>query len=148
MRAAVKAAEAAFTQRWLVRSLERVNPGLHAALVEQQGYFHQAEFAGEEVELHGEALVRGWEAAVRAMEAAEAPEDAYQLGIHGTHTVVIGERPEGASRWREVDGRTAAWLTPDEVAKLWAGVQAINAAQTLWPGAWVTRRDREPGEDG
>src|SRR4051794_27328761 len=95
MRDRVEAAEAAFTDRWLIRSLRLVNPSLCEALEEQRGFFRQAEFAGDpgEIRVQGEALIRGWQAAVAAMEKAGMPEDAYMLGEHGALAVAVGEMP-------------------------------------------------------
>jgi len=144
MREATDAAEAAFTDRWLLRSLRLVNRALYDALEEQRSFFRQAEFVGEpeDIRVQGEALCRGWQEAVKAMEEAEAPHDAYLLGEHRALTVAIGELPAGDRRIRDIDGRRVVWLTPDEVARLWSGLQSLATVRELWPGSQVIRHDR------
>ena len=134
-------AAASFGCRWLMTSLARVDPELHGDLVEQQSFWHQARLAGDEQEVieQGEAMIRGWQAAVARMTKAGALDDAYALGQCGAVTVAIGLGGCGCSRAREVGGQRVVWLTPDEVAQLYAGLQMIGKVQELWPDAKVVQ---------
>jgi len=131
-------AAAAFECRWLMSSLARVDPELHGNLLEQRSFWAQAQVTGDaqEVVEQGEAMIRGWQAAVARMLQAGAPDDAYVLGQHGDMIVAIGLNG-GLSRVRELGGQRVVWLTPDEVAQLYAGLQMIGKVQELWPDARV-----------
>lgn len=136
-----KVAEA-FERRWTMRALRRVNPDLHQRLQEQIDLFHQVKFLNEapDIEAHGAATCRGWQAAVEALEKAGEPDDAYVLGFDpstGTR-VAVGEKICAAKRVAEIHGEKHVWITPDEVASMFAalqGVEAISAIKREFPGA-------------
>jgi hypothetical protein len=134
-------AAAAFECRWLMSSLARVDPELHGDLLEQRSFWAQARVAGDAQEVieQGEAMIRGWQAAVARMLQAGAPDDAYVLGQHGSMTVAVGAARNGHARVCELGGQRVVWLTPDEVAQLYAGLQMIGKIQELWPDAKVVR---------
>jgi hypothetical protein len=62
------------------------------------------------------------------------------IGQHGGMLVAIRRAQQGHARVRDLhDGRRVVWLTPDEVAQLYASLQAIRKVQELWPDARVVR---------
>lgn len=136
-----KVAEA-FERRWTMRALRRVNAELAQRLQEQVDLFHQVKFLNEapDIAAHGAATCRGWQAAVEAMEKAGEPDDAYVLGydpMSGMH-VAIGENFCAAKRVAEIHGEKYAWVTPDEVASMFAalkGIRTIAAIKRAFPGA-------------
>ena len=136
-----RAAAASFEWRWLMSSLARIDPELHGNLLEQRSFWQQALVTGDDQEAleQGEAMIRGWQAAVARMLQAEAPDDAYVLGQCGGTIVAIGLGECGYSRVRELGGQRVVWLTPDEVAQLYAGLQMIGKVQELWPDAKVVQ---------
>jgi hypothetical protein len=141
-------AAAAYERRWTMRTLQRVEPGLHDRLMQQRAQWHEALICGdeEEAERQGEAMCRGWVAAVSRMEAEGAPDDAYLLGQHGGMVVAVGARP-ASGRVAEAHGQAVVWLTPDEVAAMVAGLQGLAAVKELWPDSEVVRvLERYPDE--
>ena len=139
----VSDAAAPFESRWTFAALHRLDPELHDRLLDQQGLYHQALVTGEadDVEEQSAAMCRGWAAVTRVMEAAAVPDDAYLLGIHGGSgtRVAIGEQKHAIARVRELHGTPVIWITPDEVAALVAGLEALKAAKALWPDAETIR---------
>lgn len=142
-------ARGAYEARWTPRRLQTVDPSLHARLNEQIDIFDRALFHGDadEIERQGEATVRGWRAATKAMEAAGQQDDAYLLGCDPKTgvKVAIGEAAQGADRVRQVYGDEVIWLTPDEVATLYAateGFSAIDLVKRRMPGAEVVAARR------
>ena len=137
----VAAAAEAFESRWTLSALKRVNSDLHRIFDEQQDLYHQALITGSdhEVEEQTGAMCRGWAAIARAMEAAEAEDDAYLLGFHGTTgtRVAIGEQKHAIARVRELHGDKVIWITPDEVAALVGGMELLKAAKDVFPDAEV-----------
>lgn len=140
-----------FESRWTRAALRRVDPDLAGRLDEQRGLFDKACVTGEgdDIEAHGSAMCRGWAAAVRAMEAAGEPDDAYQIGRDPQtgFTVAIGQQKAAADRVVELHGQPVAWFSPDEIAALMAGIEAmkrVTAIKRVWPGAEVI--DFYPGE--
>ena len=59
-----------FLKHWSLADLQRVDPGLHEALLDQQRLLAEA-LAPDEVAVHEAAMVRGWQAAVERMELNE-----------------------------------------------------------------------------
>lgn len=148
----VSRAAAPFESRWTLDALRRLDADLHERLVDQRNLYHQALITGspEEVEDQAAAMCRGWAAVTRAMEAAGIGDDAYLLGFHGaTGTrVAIGEQKHAIARVRDLHGDPVIWITPDEVAALVAGLEAIKAAKSLWPDAEIIRLyPNEPAQD-
>jgi len=142
------AAAAVFESRWTMRALKRVDAGLHQALDEQRSLFHEAILTGEDDQIreHGDAMCRGWQAAVVRMEQAQEPDDSYVLGMSGGVTVAIGSQRSASARVRELHGDRVVWLTPDEIAAMFAGMQTVATVKALWPGAEITRVERYPDE--
>ena len=148
------AAASAFEARWTVQALRRVSPDIHRRLLgkdEQRDIFDRAVFDGDpdEIELQGAALCRGWRAAVKAMEAAAEPDDAYFVGMDPRTgcKVAVGPSRGSVERVQEIDGSSVTFLTPDEVATLYAateGFKAIDAIKQRFPGAEII--DRRPSE--
>lgn len=141
MLARVGEAAALYESRWTLRALKRVDPGLYEAVEDQQSLFHEAVITGEDADIieHGEAMVRGWQAAVRRMEQDNIQEDAALVGFDpatGMKVVISAQRAvEG--RARDLYGDAAVFLTPDEIAAMFAGLQNIAKVKSLWPGAEV-----------
>jgi hypothetical protein len=141
--------------RWTMAALRRVSPGIALALHEQRNLYAEVCVTGRPREIvdHGEALVRGYHAAVKALEAAAEPDDAYQLG-HDLVTglkVAIGQQKAAIERVRNIHGAQVIWVTPDEVARMLAGVESfkfIGAVKRLFPGAEVIDRYPDDGEGG
>jgi hypothetical protein len=150
-RAQVSQAAQAFEARWTAASLRRLDPDLAEALHDQVNLFGEACVTGtaQEIEIHGEATVRGYGQVVEAMQNAQIEDDAYQLGIDmisGTK-VAIGTQKAAAQRVRKIHGNDVIWLTPDEVARMLAGVESfktIGAVKKFFPGAEII--DRYPEE--
>ena len=140
----VSEAAAPFESRWTLRSLRRIDPELHDRLLDQQSLYHQALVTGDaaEVEEQSAAMCRGWAAVTRTMEAAGLEDDAYLLG-HDPKTgtkVAIGENRHAIERVRALHGQPVVWLTPDEVATLFAGIEGfktIAAVKQHFPGAEI-----------
>ena len=63
----------------------------------------------------------------------------YLLGLHAGTRVAIGEQKHAIARVRELHGSPVVWITPDEVAALIAGLEAIKTAKSLWPDAEIIR---------
>jgi hypothetical protein len=145
--ARLSVAQASYLGRWSLEALRRVDAELHARVVEQRDLAAEAFVVGEDEEFlaHGEAMCRGWLAAVERMEAAAAPQDAYMLGQHGGTIVAIGPSAMG-----ELSGMYDArlvWLTPDQVAQMWVGLQTLATIKELWPDAELVRVvERYPDE--
>jgi hypothetical protein len=151
-KAQVSQAALLFEARWTQASLRRLNPELAEALHDQVNLFVEACVTGtaQEIEMHGEATVRGYAKAVEAMQNAHIEDDAYQLGIDlitGTK-VAIGTQKAAVDRVRKIHGNDVIWVTPDEVARMLAGIESfkmIGAVKRLFPGAEVVDRYPEEG---
>jgi hypothetical protein len=141
-----------FEARWTQASLRRLDPDLAEALHDQVNLFTKECVMGlaNDIRTHGEATVRGYAKAVEAMQNAHIEDDAYMLGtdlITGTK-VAIGTQKAAVPRVREIHGNNVIWLTPDEVARMLAGLEsfkAIGAVKKLFPGAEVIDRYPEEG---
>lgn len=135
----VSAAAAAYESRWTMRALKRVDAELCEAVEDQQSMFHESLITGEDQQImeHGEAMCRGWAAAVTRMEQAKEPDDSYILGFHNGITVAIGSQRSASARVRELHGDRVVWLTPDEVACLFAGLQDVAKVKSLWIDAEI-----------
>jgi hypothetical protein len=142
------AAAAAFESRWTMRALKRVDADLCQAIDEQRALFHEAILTGEDDQIkeHGEAMCRGWQAAVVRMEQAGEPDDSYVLGSSGGVMVAIGSQRSASARVRELHGDRVVWLTPDEIAAMFVGMQTVATVKALWPGAEIVCVDRYPDE--
>ena len=128
----VSEAAAPFESRWTLIALQRIDPDIHERLVEQQSLYHQALITGDfsDVEEQAAAMCRSWVAVARTMEAAAVPDDAYLLGFHAGTRIAIGEQRHAIARVRELHGAPVIWITPDEVAALVAGLEAIKPRRT------------------
>lgn len=135
----VSAAARSFESRWTLRSLLSVDPELHGKLLAQQALWHEALVTGasDEVSEQTSAMCRGWRAVTERMEKADAPDDAYLLGVCPKTglRVAIGDQTAAMDRVREVHGEKVVWMTPGEVATLLAGTQAIATVKQAFPGA-------------
>jgi hypothetical protein len=130
-----------FEGRWTLRSLERVDPELHEALLDQQRMFDAAIVRGgsAEIDEHGAAMIRGWAAAVRRMVEAGAPDDSYMLGWDqrsGLRVAVTGQLA-AHERVRQVHGHQVIVVTPDEVATLLAAQQELLRIKGAFVGCEV-----------
>ena len=146
----VSRAASPFESRWTLRALLRVDPDLHERLLDQQSLYHQALVTGasEDIEDQAAAMCRGWATVTRAMESASVPDDAYLLGFHAGTRVAIGEQKHAIARVRNLHGNPVIWITPDEVAALIAGMEAIKAVKSLWPDAEIIRLyPKEPAKE-
>lgn len=150
MRGRENAAAAMFESRWTMRALRRVDAELCQAVEEQRSLFAEALLVGGEVEVveHGEAMCRGWAVAVRRLEEAQEPDESYFLGQDSRTGIQVAVGPSSAAtaRVRELHGDRVIWLTPDEVAAMFAGLQDVAKVKALWPGAEITRIERYPDE--
>ena len=146
------AAALPFESRWTMLALRRVDAGFASLLREQRALFDEACIRGtaEDIEVQGAGLCRGYAAATRALEAADEPDDAYQIGrcpTTGT-TVAIGQQKAAVERVRELHGDAVVWITPDEVAILFASVEgfkAVAVVKKLFPGAEIIDRHLHEG---
>lgn len=153
-RAEVGNAALPFEARWTWLALRRVSPDIGRRLFEQRGLFDQACLVGGDAEVaeQGAALCRGYAAAVRALEQADEPDDAYMVGFDSATglRIAIGEQRAAVERVRELHGDRVVWVTPDECAKLLAGVEAfklVGAVKQFFPGAEIVDRySDEPSE--
>lgn len=139
--AAVADAASAFESRWTMRALKRVDERLHDLFREQEADYTQALVTGDQaaVEEQAGAMVRGYAALAKRMSESGEPDDAYVLGIDPTtgFRVAIGDQRHAAQRARELHGDSVAWLTPDEVASIVAGLEMIKRAKSIFPDCEV-----------
>lgn len=149
--AQVAPAEAAFRCRWRLQTLERVDAHLHGLLVEQMGLYDRALAAGtdEDARIQADAMVRGWRAAVSALESPLRSDDAYMVGFDGQTgiAVVVAEQAGSVARCQVRDGQKVITVTPDEVAKIVAGLSVVMEAKGLFPDAEVVRFAGTGGDD-
>lgn len=139
--ALVASAESAFRSRWRLGTLERLDPELHGLLVEQIDLFNMSLVTGTDSEArdHAAAMVRGWRAACAALEAPLQADDAYLVGFDpntGTR-VVVAEQVTSAARVQALAGERVVLVTPDEVARMVAGMAIVAEAKMLFPDAEV-----------
>jgi hypothetical protein len=137
----VRPAESAYRSRWRLGTLLRVNPDLHQMLVEQIDLYNTALVTGSDNEARAQAgaMVRGWRAACAALESPNLPDDAYQIGFDlntGTR-VVIAEQAASKARVQARNGERVIIVTPDEVARMVAGMAVISEAKAFFPDAEV-----------
>lgn len=134
-------AETAFRSRWRLSTLARLDPELHNLLCEQIGLYDRALVTGsdEDAREQANAMVRGWRAAVSALESPLQPDDAYLTGWDpNTNTiVVIADCSGSGARARVEQGQKIVCVTPDEVAKIVAGLNIVVQAKGLFPDAEV-----------
>ena len=135
-----RAAEA-FEGRWTLRALKRVDEKLHELFTEQEEDYGQALIVGDQgaVEEQAGAMVRAYVAVTQRMVEAQEPDDVYLLGLdaHTGTRVAIGDQQHARARVRELHGDAVIWFTPDEVAAMVAGLEAIKRAKAVWPDAEV-----------
>lgn len=139
--ALVAPAESAFRSRWRMGTLARVDAELAGLVQEQVDLFNQALVTGTDGECreHAEAMVRGWRAACARLESPLLPDDAYLVGFDpntGTR-VVVAEQQASIGRVQAVAGERVVMVTPDEVARMVAGMAVIAEAKRLFPDAEV-----------
>lgn len=134
-------AERSFSSRWRLSTLQRVDPDLHARIVEQRDLYDAAMLMGsdEDVKVQSEAMVRGWRAACQRMEQPLQPDDAYLVGTNlDTFTrVVIGHHKGSAARQQVQDGHTVIFITPDEVAAMFGAMTALKTVKELFPDSEI-----------
>ena len=147
----VSDAAQAFEARWMMLSLQRVDPKLAIALQEERDAFDQATIVGnsDEVENLGASVCRGFAAAINVMEAEGKPDTAYLLGADSVtgFKLAIGMSKGSARRVRENHGPDYTFHTPDELAAILGAriadgdTQAdfIVSVKALYPGAELVR---------
>lgn len=144
-----EAAEA-FEGRWTMRALRRVDSDLAEALQDQIDMFNKELVTGRmsDVKEQGEALIRGYAVCAKAMSESGEPDDAYMIGedIATGTKVAVGFNRSCINRVRELHGERVVWVTPDEVASMFAGMQTVARVKQLWPGAEIERIDRYEDE--
>jgi predicted exporter len=137
----VAPAETAFTSRWRLTTLQRLDADLYARIQEQQDLYDSAMLKGtdDEVREQSAAMVRGWRAACQRMERPLQPDDAYLVGHDPTSftRVVIGHHTQSAARTQYVEGQTTIFVTPDEVAALFTSMTALRTVKALFPDAEI-----------
>lgn len=153
----VNEAKAKFEGRWMLLSLNRVDPILYQNLMEQICIFDEMSITGtaEDIEEHGEATLRGFIAATKAMEKKSTQDDSYMLGCCPTTglKIAIGAAKGSVKRIQEVYGQDVVFFSPDELATIIAfrgdverkGIVFIEAVKQHWPGAEMVRRYQEEG---
>lgn len=144
----VSAAAKPYESRWTLRALAVVDRELYLRFREQQALWEQALLAGtaDEVSEQTAAMCRGWAAIALRLDQADAPDDAYMIGVcprTGTR-VAIGDQVAARDRVREIEGERTIWLTPHEVATLLGSQQALASLKNIFPGAELI--DLYPGE--
>lgn len=139
--ALVGPAESAFRSRWRLSTLARVNPELHQMLLEQIDLYNAAVVTGtdKEAQIQAEAMVRGWRAACATLEGPGLPDDAYLMGFdHNTGTrVVVSDQLASVARIQSLAGERVVMVTPDEVARMVAGMAVIAEAKQFFPDTEV-----------
>ena len=147
---AVSDAAIPFESRWTWAALKRVDSDIYWRLSEQCELFDRVIDAGSiaDIELHGAATCRGYTKAFQVLECAAEPDDAYQLGQDPRtgFRIAIGQQKAAAERVRELHGDPVVWITPDEVAAIFANLEAfkpVAAVKRLFPGAEIL--DVRPG---
>ena len=139
--AMVAPAESAFRSRWRLATLQRLDPELHQMLIEQIDLYDRAMVTGtdDEAREQAEAMVRGWRAACAALESPLQSDDAYLTGFDPSTglVVVIADCQASGPRAQMGAGRKIVIVTPDEVAKIVAGLNLIAEAKSLFPDAEV-----------
>lgn len=130
-------AETSFRSRWRMGTLKRVDHDLHDMLVEQIDLFNAALVTGSDadVEVQAAAMIRGWRAAVAALESPLLSDDAYLVGVdYNTGTrVVIAEQSGSVGRVQSLKGERVVIVTPDEVARLVAGMTVLAEVKQFFP---------------
>lgn len=128
-------------------ALRRVDSDLAERIHDQRNLFVEAVVTGSarDVAEHGAAMCRGYQVAIAALESADASDDAYQIGRDPkTGTVVaIGDQKAAVNRVRELYGENVIHVTPDEIASLFASVEAlksVGAVKQRFPGAELIER--------
>lgn len=139
--AAVAPAETAFRSRWRLGTLARVDGELHRLLSEQIDLYNAALVTGSDSEARtqAEAMVRGWRAAVAALESPLQPDDAYFVGFDpntGTR-VVVAEQLTAVGRIQRVEGERVVLVTPDEVARMVAGMAIVSEVKQFFPDSEI-----------
>lgn len=141
--AMVGQAETAFRSRWRLATLARLDPELHGLLCEQIDLYQRSLVTGSDDEARDQAgaMVRGWRAAVAALESPLQADDAYLTGWdENTNTIVVIAECSGSGARAHVEkGQKIVVVTPDEVAKIVAGLNIVMQAKGLFPDAEVVR---------
>ena len=138
--------------RWTYAALKRRNPDVACRLHDQRNLFVEACVTGiaRQITDHGEALCRGYEVAARVLEESGEPDDAYVLGtdlVTGLK-IAIGQQKAALERIRQIHGEDVVWLTPDEVARMLAGIESfkfVGAVKKFFPGAEIIDRYESEG---
>jgi len=148
--ALVAPAEAAFSSRWRLSTLERIDKALHARLLEQSELYNSEIIGGTADELREQsaAMVRGWAAACSRME--QEPHDAYLIGIDwpSRTQVVISDNKASlvaAKAKAHPDCRIVA-IGPDEVAKLVGRMDIVAQTKAAFPDAEIIDIQLQPKE--
>lgn len=138
--------------RWTYATLRRRDPEIARRLHDQRNLFAEACVTGRAREIvdHGEALCRGYATAVRVLEESGEQDDAYLVGVDLVTglKVAIGAQRAALARIRQVHGEDVIWLTPDEVARIMAGIESfktIGAVKKMFPGAEILDRYEDEG---
>jgi len=139
--------KAKFEGRWMMLSLNRVDPVLYQNLYEQICIFDDISITGspEDIEEHGEATIRGFEIAIKTMEKSEIVDDSYMMGCCPMtgFKIAIGSAKGSTKRVREVYGQDVVFISPDELATIVATkgeceskvIAFIHETKKLFPGA-------------
>lgn len=139
--ALVAPAETAFRSRWRLGTLQRVDAELHRLLAEQIDIYNLSLVTGsdQEARTQSEAMVRGWRAACAALEAPGIADDAYLVGMDYTTgtRVVIAEQAASVGRVQKLGDERVVIVTPDEVARMVAGMQLVAEAKSFFPDAEI-----------
>jgi hypothetical protein len=143
------AAAALFEARWTMNALLREAPDLHEAVEDQRGMFHESLVTGDDAEItkQGEAMCRGWAAAIVAMEKSHIADDAYHIGQFGKVTVAVGRQQKAPDWFREQYGDEVVWLSPREVAALYAKLEIGQALKAVWPDGEIVDVRAKDGAD-
>ena len=141
--AKVSDAEANFRGRWNLETLKKVNPELSEKFDRQSQNYQRALLIGGEADIEdeGAAMVRGWHAIFEAMAAAAQEDDAYLVGFDDAtgRRIVISEHPASLARADELEGNVVAHLKPDEIARMFFGLNQVSSVKAIWPKSEVIK---------
>jgi len=135
-------AEKAFLSRWHLSTLEKIDAELYQNVMDQLSMYNEAlvtESVEDAVNL-GEGMIRGYAVAVKAMDEAGAVDDAYFVGFdrESGRRLVISERKDCLAAAIKKQPGNYSWIAPDEVARIFFGLEMVQGVKELWPDAEVS----------
>jgi hypothetical protein len=136
-----------FESRWTFAALRAADRDVATRLHEQQNLFSEAcvRMDARDIVDQANALCRGYAVAFELLEASRMPDDAYMIGIDPATgcKVAIGQCDLALQRIRDLHGDNFVWLTPENVARMFASIEsfkAIDAVRKVFPDAEILDR--------